>query len=212
MPAGRDMKKVIGLFVVILISSVPAFARQKGGGGSRGGGGGGAARIGGAMHVGGGHIPAHGPAPYHAPAQAPAREAPANRGDRGGKTKNARPSYRDQTGHPEAPHVHAENDRWVGHDSGAKDSHYHLDSPWDHGHFTGEIGRGHIYRIEGGNRERFWFGGFYFDVAPYDYASCGDWLWRSDDIVIYNDPDHIGWYLAYNVRLGTYVHVEYLGD
>jgi hypothetical protein len=151
--------------------------------------------------VGGGHIPQHGPAPVRsAPAKpvAPAQSEP-------------RRTFQDAPGHPPAPHVHAENDRWVGHDTGKNDPHYHLDHPWEHGHFTGAIGPQHIWRLHGGTRERFDIGGFFFQAAPYDYDACADWLWDSDDIVIYADPDHVGYYLAYNVRLGTYVHVLYLG-
>jgi hypothetical protein len=175
------MNKFVWILSILLVASVAAFPQKKGG------------QRGGSERVGGGSIPPHGPPPSRGQAH-----VDPNRG------------FADREGHPNRPHVHSDG-TWIGHEGGRDDARFHLERPWEHGRFEGGFGPSHIFRIEGGDRNRFRVGRFWFGVAPFEYDFVGDWLWDSDQVVVYEDPDHPGWYLAYNPRLGTYVHVLYLG-
>ena len=203
------MKKLIGMAIpLLLILLVPGYTQQQRNQDQ------GRERNDQHRGFGGGYIPPRGPTPMRAPVQqsAPQQSAPQQSTRQQSAPQQSAPQreLRDRDGHPEAPHVHTDG-RWIGHDAGRDEPRFHIDRPFEHGRFTLGFGPGHVFHLQGGNRERFWFSGNYFNVAPFDYPYVGDWFWDSDPIVIYDDPDHPGMYLAYNARLGTYVHVTYMG-
>ena len=109
------------------------------------------------------------------------------------------------------PHVN--HDRWYGHDR-PDDPRFHLAHPYEHGRFA-KIGPSYRYSVSRFDPvgHRFWLGSSAFVIAPFDYGLAADWCWNcdGDDFVVYDDPDHPGWYLLYNIHTGAYIHVQYGG-
>ena len=116
------------------------------------------------------------------------------------------------TGHVnDTPHVN--HNQWFGHE-GRGDARFHIDRPFAHGNFA-PLGPGYrhsVLRVDA-HLHRFWMSsGAFFDIAIWDWPLCEDWCWNcGDDFVVYTDPDHIGWYLLYNLHTGVYVHCQYMG-
>jgi hypothetical protein len=168
------------------------------------------------------------PAFAQRPAERPAERAPQQREPNAPRANQGRvpsaPEHRAPRAAPEperrdggrinnVPHVN--HDKWYGHDR-PDDKRFHQDHPFEHGRFE-RLGPSNRYRIERFDRDhrRFWLpGGFYFQIAPWDWDLAADWCWDcgDDDYVVYDDPDHEGWYLLYNVHTGHYIHVQYMGS
>jgi len=152
-----------------------------------------------------------------------------NRGnDNGSYNGNYRPDGRDHgsydnrndhdyrnndRGYRDNDRVYRNNDRVYRDDRVYRSSpEYRVGYGWRGGFSHDYIGPRHVWRLEGGNRDRFYFRGFYFRVVAYDYPAASDWYWDRDNVIIYDDPDNAGCYLAFNTRLGTYIHVVFEGN
>lgn len=141
-------------------------------------------------------------------AQGPASAAPP-RDD----MQQAARTRRQQAGNvwiPPRAAVMRDGSHWIG--PAYSDRDLNLDRPWRDGRFRRGIGPDYVWRLDGGTCSRFSFGGARFAVAPADCDRAADWRWTGDDLVLYPDPAHDGWYRAYNTRLESYVHIRYLGD
>ena len=68
-----------------------------------------------------------------------------------------------------------------------------------------------MVRIDLGSHRLWLGGGFAFEIAAWDWPYARPWCWECDEFSVYVDPDHPGWYRLYDLRLGEYVHVRYVG-
>ena len=129
------------------------------------------------------------------------------------RSQGAKPEVHKYPGGQVDARPHVANDHWYGHNE-KNDARFRLAQPYAHGRFEhfGPTFQYRVGRVDLANR-RFWLtGGFGFEVALWDWPFAADWCWTcADDIVVYDDTDHPGWYLIYNTETGVYVHAQYLG-
>lgn len=186
-------KHMVSCFALGMILAVPAFAQHPGEAPHEAPPGGMQHSEAGRPKANGGHLP-------------PAPEA---RGHR-----NVKPEVEHVKGGKPIATQHVNNDHWYGRPS-PTDKRYHLSHPFPHGHFAhfGPSYHYNVVRVDVG-AHRFWLpGGFYFEVASWEWATCADWCWNcGDNFVIYEDPDHPGWYLVYDMQTGQYIHAQYMGS
>jgi len=116
-----------------------------------------------------------------------------------------------EPGRPPATVPYVRDEHWYGH-APPNDPHFQLAHPFQFGHF-GPVGPSHVFAVARFDlaARRIWLPGGMFQIAPYDWAVTAPWCWTCDQFVVYLDPDHPGWYLVYDVRMGEYVHAEFLG-
>ena len=121
----------------------------------------------------------------------------------------AAPLFEPGRPHDAVPYVR--DGHWYGH-AAPNDARFHLERPFAFGRFA-LAGPAHVYRvtrIDLGAR-RIWLPGGHFEIADWEWSTTAPWCWTCDDFVVYADPDHTGWYLIYDVRMGEFVHAQFLG-
>lgn len=138
--------------------------------------------------------------------------------DRDDHHDNGKHEGREKHGDGEARHDNGKHQGWYKQD--IRDEH----RDWDYDHDRIRPGRQFPYgryehvrhafiaqRIDFRTRRVVLFDNSNWVVASYDLDRCRDWQWERDNVFVYDDDHHPGWYLLFNARLGRYVHVEYFG-
>jgi hypothetical protein len=120
---------------------------------------------------------------------------------------------------------HHDNGRHLGWDKHHDDEDRAEHRGWDYRRDSIDHGREYPHGHYEGVRRTWVLGAFDFHtrrvvlgdhshwvIASYDIDRCRDWRWGHDDVRVYEDDVHPGWYVLFNARLGHYVHVQYFGN